>query len=200
MLRMAHFEFMSFFVVRNIPNFISMLRILLTIPICMLLFMHQYPATFILFVIAGFSDGLDGFLAKRYGWQSRLGGLLDPLADKILFISVFLSLGIIKLIPLWLVIIVLIRDIIIISGTIFYQLTVGNVEPSPSQLSKFNTLLQTVLVIAVILDASIYSLSRVLIDCLQWLLLTTLILSGGHYVYLWGSKAINKNANLKVIN
>lgn len=191
---------MSFFVARNIPNFISMLRILLTIPICILLIKHQHPATLILFVIAGFSDGLDGFLAKRYGWQSRLGGLLDPLADKILFTSVFLSLGIIKLIPLWLVIIVLIRDIIIVSGTISYQLTVENVEPSPSQLSKFNTLLQTILVITVILDAGIYSLPRILIDGLQWLLLSTLILSGGHYVYLWGSKAMINRKNFKVIN
>jgi cardiolipin synthase len=145
--------------------------------------------TLILFVIAGFSDGLDGFLAKRYGWQSRLGGLLDPLADKILFISTFLILGIIELIPNWLVGIAIARDLIIVSGTACYQLTVGNVEPAPSQISKLNTLLQAILVVIVILDVSLYPISQILLHSLQWSLLATLLLSGGHYIYLWGYKA-----------
>lgn len=195
---------MSIFTIKNIPNFISILRILLTLPICILLFRAEYGTTLILFIVAGFSDGLDGFLAKRFGWQSRLGGLLDPLADKILFISAFLTLGMTKLIPIWLVIAALVRDLIIVSGTIFYQLTIEDVQPSPSRISKFNTLLQTMLVILIIIDAGIYSLSYWLLVSIQWLLLCTLILSGGHYVYLWGRKAVNgdrkKNSGGRAIN
>lgn len=176
---------------RNIPNFISILRILITLPIGVSLFNAQYNLTLILFIIAGFSDGLDGFIAKRYGWQSRLGGLLDPLADKILFISTFLILGIIQLIPIWLVVAALARDLIIVSGTIFYQLTIEDVQPAPSRISKFNTVLQTLLVILVIFNAGLYQLPNWLLATIQWLLLSTLILSGGHYVYLWGRKAVD---------
>jgi len=73
--------------VRHIPNIISILRILLVIPVVMLLLDQRYGAALLLFAIAGISDGVDGFLAKRFGWQSRLGSILDPLADKLLLIA-----------------------------------------------------------------------------------------------------------------
>ncbi|KOR33461.1 CDP-alcohol phosphatidyltransferase [Achromatium sp. WMS3] len=175
-----------------IPNCLSIMRILLAFPVGFLLLKQEYGWTLAIFILAGISDGLDGFLAKRFGWQSRLGGILDPLADKVLFIVAFLILGILGLIHTWLVIAAIIRDLIIMSGAIFYQLIIEEIQPAPSRLSKLNTILQTLLVILVIIDAGIYTLPRIFLDSLQWILLVTLILSGSHYVFLWGHRALYK--------
>lgn len=187
-----HVLIMRTFAARHIPNTISTLRILLTIPVVSLLFQRHYGTALWLFVLAGASDGLDGFLAKRFGWQSWLGGLLDPLADKILLVSSFLVLGVIGLIPAWLVAAALCRDLVIVAGAFYYHAMVEEVQPAPSLISKFNTLLQVVLVILVIADAGIYPLPRHLIESLQWLLLGTVLASGGHYVYVWSRKAAVK--------
>ncbi|KOR29266.1 CDP-alcohol phosphatidyltransferase [Achromatium sp. WMS2] len=180
---------MPLFAARYIPNIISCLRILLAIPVGILLLEHRYQETLGLFVMASISDGLDGFLAKRFGWQSRLGGFLDPLADKTLFITTFVILGIIGLVPIWLVLLALIRDVLIIAGTLSYQLAVEDVQPAPSLISKINTFIQMLLVIAVIVSAGFYQLPKVLTDGLELILLFTLITSGWHYAYLWGNKA-----------
>jgi len=183
---------MRTFAPRDIPNIVSVVRILLTIPVIYFLLRHQYGEALLLFALAGFSDGLDGFLAKQFDWQSRLGGLLDPLADKILLISSFVALGVADLIPLWLVAAALGRDLIIVVGAFYYHFMVEDVQPAPSLVSKLNTLLQLVLVILVTADAGPYPLPRHLINGLQWLLLGTVLTSGGHYIYVWSRKAALK--------
>jgi len=177
---------------RDIPNIVSVLRILLTLPVIYYLLQHRYRVALILFALAGLSDGLDGFLAKQFGWQSRLGGLLDPLADKVLLISSFVALGVTGLIPLWLVAAALGRDLVIVGGALYYHFRVEEVQPAPSMVSKLNTLLQLLLVILATADAGPYPLPRHLIDGLQWLLLGTVLASGGHYVYVWSRKAAAK--------
>ena len=102
----------------EIPNIISILRILLVIPVIWLLLTDDFPSALWLFAIAGVSDALDGFLAKRYGWQSELGSLLDPLADKILLVSCYVVLGWLLLLPAWLVATVILRDVMIVVGAI----------------------------------------------------------------------------------
>jgi cardiolipin synthase len=101
-------------VLRWIPNAISILRILLILPILELILRGQYNVALLLFVIAGFSDGVDGYLAVRFNWQSRLGGLLDPVADKLLVAGMFITLAYTGLIPVWLAAIVIGRDVIIV--------------------------------------------------------------------------------------
>jgi cardiolipin synthase len=96
----------------DIPNIITVFRFLLVPPLVLLLLNHQYGAALIVFGVAGFSDALDGFLAKRYGWSSRMGALMDPLADKLLLVSSFVTLGWLGWIPLWLVALVILRDVI----------------------------------------------------------------------------------------
>jgi len=176
--------------VRDIPNIISTLRILLTLPVMYFLLQHDYTVALLLFAVAGFSDGLDGFLAKHYGWQSRLGGLLDPLADKALLMSSFLVLAATGLIPIWLVLAAICRDLIIVGGALYYNFTVEEVLPAPSLLSKLNTALQILLVILVVTDAGPFPMPRLLIESLQWLLLFTVLASGAHYVYVWSRKAM----------
>ena len=99
-----------------LPNYLSMLRIVLVLPITWLLWQHQVMSAFWLMLVAGFSDALDGFLARRYGWQTELGTLLDPLADKFLIAAMYLVFTLQGLIPLWLVALILTRDILILLG------------------------------------------------------------------------------------
>ncbi|NND53671.1 MAG: CDP-alcohol phosphatidyltransferase family protein [Gammaproteobacteria bacterium] len=126
---------------RHIPNLICVMRIVLVVPIVMSLLEQNYLQALWLIIIAGVSDGLDGFLARRYDWTSRIGGLLDPLADKLLFVSVFASLSYMGLIPLWLFAVVIGRDIIIIAGAAAYEFLIGPVEPNPSKVGKLNTVM-----------------------------------------------------------
>ncbi|MGD1976783.1 MAG: CDP-alcohol phosphatidyltransferase family protein, partial [Gammaproteobacteria bacterium] len=101
---------------RDIPNALCVLRMLLVAPVVWLLLAGEYAWVLVVFFLAGFTDGLDGFLAKRFDWRSRLGGILDPLADKLLLVTSFLTLGYIGLAPVWLLIMVVARDVIIVSG------------------------------------------------------------------------------------
>lgn len=174
----------------DIPNIISVMRLITVIPVVYLLVVHEFGWAMVLFAAAGISDGLDGFLAKHYGWQSRLGGLLDPLADKTLLVCCFLVLGAHGLIPLWLVLAVIFRDLVIISGALLYNYRVAEVEAAPIFMSKVNTAMQILLVVAVILDAGVIDLPGILIATLIWACLITVVVSGTQYVWIWTRKAI----------
>ena len=174
----------------DIPNIISVIRLIAVIPVVYLLVVQEFGWALVLFVAAGISDGLDGFLAKHYGWQSRLGGLLDPLADKTLLVCGFLVLGAHGLIPLWLVLAVIFRDLVIVSGALLYNYRVAEVEAAPILMSKVNTAIQILLIVAVILDAGVMDLPEVLIATLTWACLITVVVSGTQYVWVWGRKAI----------
>lgn len=99
---------------RHLPNIISVLRILLVYPVVQMLLARRYDWALALFVLAGLSDALDGFLAKHYHWQSRLGSFLDPAADKLLLLACFVVGGWQGLMPLWLVVAAVLRDIVIV--------------------------------------------------------------------------------------
>lgn len=183
---------MLMFSVRDIPNIISVLRILLTIPVMYFLLQREYTLALLVFALAGFSDGLDGFLAKHFGWQSHLGGLLDPLADKALLMTSFIVLGATGLIPIWLVVAAICRDLVIVGGALYYHFMVEELQTEPSLISKLNTLLQILLVIFVTMNAGPYPLPAWLLDYLEWALLVTILWSGGQYVYVWSHKAATK--------
>ncbi|EGV32200.1 CDP-alcohol phosphatidyltransferase [Thiorhodococcus drewsii AZ1] len=175
---------------RDIPNIISVLRLIAVIPVVYLLLVNAFGWALLLFIVAGISDGLDGFLAKHYGWQSRLGGMLDPLADKTLLVCCFLVLGALGLIPLWLVLAVIFRDLMIVGGAVLYNYRVAEVEAAPIPVSKLNTLLQILLLVAVITNAGIRPLPDWLLAGLIWGCLVTVVISGAQYVWIWGRKAI----------
>ena len=100
----------------DIPNLITAFRFLLVPPVVLSLLNDRFGTALILFFIAGFSDALDGYLAKRNNWTSRIGALMDPLADKLLLVSCFVTLGWLGWIPVWLVALVVLRDLVIIGG------------------------------------------------------------------------------------
>ncbi len=173
---------------RQLPNIISVFRILLVFPIIYLLLNQEYQQTLVLFVIAGVSDGVDGFLAKHYGWQTWLGGVLDPLADKFLLISCFIALAWMGLLPWWLVALVMLRDVVIIAGATYYYFRVDRIDAQPTFLSKFNTVSQIGLVVVVIL-AKIVSLPSWLVATMIVFVAFTTISSGLDYAIAWSRRA-----------
>jgi cardiolipin synthase len=174
---------------RHLPNLITTLRVLLVIPLAWSLLEHNFELALLLVFIAGASDALDGFLAKHYNWVSTLGSILDPIADKLLLVVTFLSLGYLALVPSWLVVAVLGRDIIIVTGAITYYVLIGRFDMAPSLISKFNTLMQITLVFGIIL-AQVVDFPRMwMIEIGWWIVLTTVIASGLDYIWTWGRSA-----------
>ena len=173
----------------DLPNLISALRILLILPIIVLLVREQFVSALVLFVIAAVSDVVDGYLARRYGWTSWLGGWLDPVADKSMQISVYMLLAWLTLIPVWLVVAVIIRDLVIVTGGLVYYFRIEKVEAEPSWTSKINTAIQMLLVVVVLFDQGIVRLPDVWIDILIYVVLGSILLSGAGYVATWSKRA-----------
>jgi cardiolipin synthase len=177
---------------RHIPNVITALRFLLVPPVVILLLQERFTAALIVFGVAGFSDGLDGFLARRFDWRSRLGGIMDPLADKLLVLSSFITLGWLGLIPAWLVLLVIFRDLVIIAGATFYHMRIEHFEAEPSIASKLNTAAQILLVLTVLYSSGIQTLPAVLMDILLYGVLVTTLWSGFDYAWTWGRRAMHR--------
>jgi cardiolipin synthase len=178
---------------RDIPNLITALRILLVAPFLWLLLEERYGLALALFVVAGVSDALDGFLAKYYGWTSELGGLLDPIADKLLLLGAILALGWLNELPAWLVALVIGRDLVIVSGALAYHLLVERLRAAPLLSSKLNTLTQLVLVCAIIIHYGLMPLPEAGLNALIYLAALTTIWSGAAYVWRWGWLAWRKS-------
>ena len=174
---------------QHLPNVISSLRIALIFPVIYGVLQGYYFMAFLLFVIAGFSDGLDGYLARHYGWTSRFGSVIDPLADKFLLMSCFATLVWLGNIPLWLFAIVLFRDLWIMSGVVAYHFLIGQPEFTPRALSKLNTFLQILLVGLLLFSLSIIPLSPLLLNVIGFLVLLTSVLSFIEYTWIWGKRA-----------
>jgi cardiolipin synthase len=139
--------------------------------------------------VAGISDALDGFLAKTFGWQTRLGGFLDPLADKLLLVASFVAVGWGGLVPLWLVGLVILRDVIIVAGALTYHFRVGRFEAEPTFISKVNTAVQIALVLLVVVDKGLMAVAPWLIPALVGIVTLTTLVSGANYVIEWSRRA-----------
>ena len=134
----------------NLPNLITIARILLVPVIVWAIGSGAMLFAFILFLVAGISDGVDGFLAKRFGMTSELGSYLDPLADKALIVSIYVALGVSEALPRWLVILVVSRDIMIVAAVILSWLVDRPVVVKPLTVSKANTAAQIILATVVL--------------------------------------------------
>jgi len=174
----------------TVPNLICVLRMALTVPIVLLLAEGRYDLTLVLFAIAAVSDMLDGYLAKTFGWTSEVGKVLDPLADKLLLVSVFITLACIGLVPVWLAAIAVARDVVIGVGALIYKWLFGPLEGRPTIPSKINTLVQLLFVIAVVWRAAFPVFPAWVITALGALVLVTTIVSGVDYVLTYIRKAV----------
>ncbi|HEX5421237.1 MAG TPA: CDP-alcohol phosphatidyltransferase family protein [Gammaproteobacteria bacterium] len=172
-----------------LPNAICVLRIVLVAPLVAALLGRHFEAALVLVVVAGGSDAVDGFLAKTFGWRTRLGSLLDPAADKLLIVSVFLSLTYLGIIPLALALVVVLRDVVIVAGAIAYQLFVEPVRGEPSAISKLNTACQLAFVVFAMTRAAYAWPSQLALELLGAAVVFTSITSGLNYVLRWGKRA-----------
>lgn len=172
---------------RHLPNAITVLRMLLVLPIGGAILAREPRMALVLVALAGLTDGLDGFLARRFGWQSRLGGVLDAVADKWLLVSSFMLLAAEGLLPWWLAGLVGGRDLVIATGALAWRLLIGRIRPEPSYLSKACTLLQILYLLAVLAAASGWPRPPLL--PLAWVVAALCIASGADYLWRWSRRA-----------
>jgi cardiolipin synthase len=168
-----------------LPNLISFAR-LLCVPVAVWLILNQrFAIAFWLFLLAGISDAVDGFIAKRFRAKSELGAYLDPLADKVLIVSIYVALGVTGIIPLWIVILVVSRDIMIVGAIILSWLIDRPVQIRPHMISKVNTALQIVFA-GLVLFVHSFSLNGEPVLTLVMVLVAALTLvSVGLYLAEW---------------
>jgi cardiolipin synthase len=168
-----------------LPNIITLFRIAM-VPVLILLLKEQaYLAALLVFALAGVSDGLDGYLAKRFDCQTHLGAVLDPVADKLLLVSSYVMLTVLHQIPFWLLLTVAFRDFLIVGGYLVYVSLHGPVRMRPSYLSKFNTVMQITLVVTVLGGRALGLPLTGVVSGLVYVVFVTTVVSGGHYLWQW---------------
>ena len=173
---------------RRLPNAISLLRIIVVAPVVWSILQHDDLAALTLISIAGVSDAMDGLLAKRFGWVTHLGTILDPLADKVFMAGSFLAAVWVGLVPLWLTALVITRDAVIIAGALVYHWRVGVFQPQPSVLSKVNTFLQISLVLTVVAGHYTALVPPSAVMALVAAVALTTLTSGVDYMIRWGRR------------
>ena len=164
---------------------------LLVVPLVLASVAGRYVEALLLLFVAGFSDGLDGYLAKTFDWRTRLGSLLDPAADKLLLVSAFVALTYVGLVPIGLTIVVVARDLLIVGGAICYQLLIAPVEGEPAVVSKVNTACQLAMLFFTLTAAALEWPPPVLLVVLGASVVFTSIVSGLTYVLRWTARARN---------
>jgi len=169
----------------NLPNLISLARLLLVPAEIWLILVGRYGLAFWILVGAGISDALDGFIAKRFDRRTRLGALLDPFADKAMLISVYITLGVIHQLETWLVILVVVRDVLIVGGFLLIQAFVVSKHYDPLYISKLNTGAQIILIGFVLARLGLDAAPGLLDLVLSLVVAATTIVSGLSYLVRW---------------
>lgn len=166
----------------QLPNLLTLLRIVMVPVVIVLLNQHEYSLALLVFALAGITDGLDGWIAKTFNLQTRLGAMLDPIADKLLLVSTYAMLTVLGDIPFWLLVLVLFRDLLIVGG---YWLLVAmdhKAEIQPIWVSKFNTFFQIMLVVLVLVDRAGWMALDSVITATIYIVVITTVASGYAYV------------------
>jgi len=169
----------------SIPNLITLGRVILVPVVFWLLLSGELQPAFLAFVVAGISDAVDGFLAKRFGWETELGAYLDPIADKLLIVCIFIALGVTARLPSWLVILVVSRDVLIVIAVVLSWLLDHPTAMKPLAVSKMNTLVQIVLAGTVLADEAFILNLNGPVQVLIWLTAATTVASLAAYLRIW---------------
>lgn len=169
----------------NIPNSLTLVRIVLVPLVVWLIIDHEMTAAFLLFLLAGFSDAADGYIAKRYGWRSELGAYLDPIADKALLVSIYVTLGLAGHLPVWLVIAVVSRDILIVGAVVLSWMLSRPLTMHPLLISKVNTFAQIVLAGLVLAELGLGLGLEPVVKVSIWVTGALTILSAAAYFWAW---------------
>lgn len=174
---------------RHLPNLLCVIRILLVYPVAYLILRGRHADVLSLVAIAALTDALDGFLAKRFDWGSDLGRILDPLADKLLLMTLFVCLSVAGLAPWWLAALVLVRDLVIGFGAWTYRALFGALNGRPTIASKINTACQISFCLAVVAEAAFGWPPPTATLVLGAIVLVTTAVSGIDYVLTYSRRA-----------
>ncbi|MEO8742768.1 MAG: CDP-alcohol phosphatidyltransferase family protein [Lysobacteraceae bacterium] len=174
---------------RQLPNAITCIRMLLVLPLVWGLHVGDYRMTLVVALTAGVSDALDGWLAKHFGWQTWLGGVLDPVADKLLLDASFIGLWMADAIPGWLAALVVGRDVVIVAGASAYHFLIGRLEGKPTLLSKTTTVAQIAMVLALLVGLAWRPLPANASIAMDLAIATLTFASGIDYVVRWSLRA-----------
>lgn len=174
---------------RHLPNIICLARIALVWPVVVALQAGDYAFAVLLFLIAAVSDGLDGYLAKRFGWTSEFGKFIDPLADKLLLVAVFVVSTWLGLVPKWLAAAAVARDVMIGLGALTFRLWFGPLRGRPTVVSKINTLLQLGYLLGVMMKAAFGFPPLEVLEALAVMTFVTTVLSGADYILAFTRRA-----------
>jgi cardiolipin synthase len=166
-------------VIINLPNGLTVLRLILTPVVVLLLLREDFSWAFFVFLIAGITDGLDGFLARSLREGTEFGRMLDPVADKLLLGASLFTLGVVERVPFWLPVIAIGRDLILMVGSCILYVTSGRLGYPPSVIGKLTTGLQVLTVLA----AMTVTEGGAPVDSLVWAVATLTVLSGLDYTY-----------------
>lgn len=181
-------------VLRKLPNALSLLRLLLAPIVILLMIEGRAGWALAVFSLAGVLDAVDGWLARRFDGESRIGAYLDPLADKVLMMGTFVVLGVLGWLPAWLVVLVVFRDVAIMGAVILSSVAGAPLTVAPLTISKANTLMQAILAIAALAQRAFGLEDRALagdaITGLVWLTAATTLASGLAYGYGWARRAL----------
>ena len=177
-----------------IPNALTLFRLILIGPFLLCFYDQNYVNAFYLFLLAGFTDGLDGWMARCFNWQSPFGSFIDPLADKLLVASSFISLALINQLHWWLVVLVFMRDLTISTGVIaWYYFVQRKLNFEPTYLSKINTVLQLGLVTVCLFELAFPPPLTNITSTLIILTAVTTSITYIQYVWTWGKKALSSH-------
>jgi len=178
--------------VLQIPNTLTSLRLLLSIPLCLLILDENYSLVLWIALAASISDGLDGWLARRLNATSRFGAILDPLSDKAMLSGAYACFAIVGLLPWWVAIVVVGRDLFIVCGALLYHALFGRYEMEPSSWGKGSTFVQILFALVLVGQQVEPVFPGQLLDGLEYLLIFVALASGAHYTWIWGSKALSQ--------
>ncbi|WP_279244528.1 CDP-alcohol phosphatidyltransferase family protein [Candidatus Litorirhabdus singularis] len=176
---------------------LTTLRLMLALPISWLILEGNYGLVLWVAAFAGFTDGVDGWIARKLDATSRYGGIVDPLADKLLLGCIFVSLAVVGQLPWWVAATVVLRDLVIVIGAVTYHFLYGAYEAEPSLLGKLSTLLQIVFAILVLISQLTPLVAQTFLEFAQWSVIILAAASGGHYVFTWAARARASAAVLK---
>ncbi len=176
-------------VLRHLPNLICLIRLALVWPVAVAVASENFLLALVLFVAAAVSDGLDGYLAKRFNWTSELGKFLDPMADKLLLMTLFIESAWLGLVPWWITAAAVARDVMIGLGALVFRMWFGPLHGRPTLISKINTGAQLLYLMGVMFGAAVGFPPREILDALGLITFVTIVLSGYQYLAIFTRRA-----------
>lgn len=177
---------------RQLPNIMTTLRLLLALPLCWMILQGKFDVVLWIALAAGLSDGVDGWLARQLNATSRYGAIVDPLADKVMLSGAYPCMAYVGLIPWWLALLVIGRDVVIVLGALAYHAVRGRYDMAPSGPGKSSTFLQILFALVVLMQQVYPLLPSQAVYAFLYLVAFGTIASGAHYVFVWGRKALRQ--------